>query len=230
MGLKDRLEFQEKSKPEYTEIVFILDRSGSMSGLEADTIGGFNTMLEKQKKEPGEAVISTILFHSESQVIHNRQSLEEVLPMTDKDYIPMGSTALLDALGDAITHISQIHKEMKKKYKPKKTLFVIITDGEENSSRKYSYAQIKEMIQKKKEKKNWEFLFLGANMDAIAAADRIGIHEDRATTFLCDEEGTALNYEEVTAVLSQVRDGTVPLGRKWKNRIEQDVAKRGGFV
>ena len=180
-----------------TELVFILDRSGSMSGLEADTIGGFNSMIEKQKKEAGEAVVSTVLFANGSSVIHDRLLLGEVPPLTEKEYFTCGCTALLDAVGGAIHHIGNIHKYARREGVPEKTMFIITTDGYENASRRYDYERVRRMIERQKEKYGWEFLFLGANIDAAKEAARFGIGADRSVNYKCDEEGTALNYEVI---------------------------------
>ena len=209
-----------------TELVFILDRSGSMSGLETDTIGGFNSMIAKQKKEAGEALVSTILFNNESVVIHDRLPLEDVPPMTEKEYFTLGCTALLDAIGGAIHHIGNIHKYARPEDVPEHTLFVITTDGMENASRRYSAQRVKEMIRRQKEKYGWEFLFLGANIDAAKEAARFGIGADRAVNYKCDEAGTALNYEVISEAVCSVRAAR-PLGADWKRRIDEDVQKRG---
>ena len=209
-----------------TELVFILDRSGSMSGLEGDTIGGFNSMIERQKKEAGEALVSTVLFDNECTVIHDRLPLGDVPPMTEEQYFTRGCTALLDAVGGAIRHIGNIHKYARREDVPEKTLFVITTDGMENASRRYSYDKVKRMIGRQKEKYGWEFLFLGANIDAAAEAGRFGISADRAVTYKCDEEGTALNYEVIGQAVCAVRSAR-PLSAGWKARIDEDVRKRG---
>ena len=187
-----------------TEIVFILDRSGSMSGLEADTIRGFNSMIEKQKKENGEALISTILFDNVSEVIHDRVPVQKVEPMTDKDYSVRGCTALLDAIGGAIHHIGNVHKYARKEDVPEHTLFVITTDGMENASRRYGSEKVKKMIERQKEKYGWEFLFLGANIDAVETAKHFGIGADRAVNYHSDREGTQLNYEVLSEAVSAV--------------------------
>ena len=181
-----------------TEIVFILDRSGSMSGLETDTIGGFNSMIEKQKKENGEALISTVLFDNVSEVIHDRVPVQKVEPMTDRDYSVRGCTALLDAIGGAIHHIGNVHKYARKEDVPEHTLFVITTDGMENASRRYDSEKVKKMIERQKEKYGWEFLFLGANIDAVETAKHFGIGADRAVNYHSDREGTQLNYFRVS--------------------------------
>ena len=208
-----------------TELVFILDRSGSMSGLETDTIGGFNSMIAKQKKEAGEALVSTVLFDNESVVIHDRLPLEDVPPMTEKEYFTLGCTALLDAVGGAIHHIGNIHKYARPEDVPEHTLFVITTDGMENASRRYSAQRVKEMIQHQKEKYGWEFLFLGANIDAVETAGHLGIAPDRAVNYHCDSEGTRLNYEVVGQAVAAVRC-SVPLDEHWKDAIEEDFRKR----
>lgn len=209
-----------------TELVFILDRSGSMSGLESDTIGGFNGMIAKQKKEEGEALVSTILFDDEVKIIHDRCPLKSIKPMTEKDYYVGGCTALLDALGGAIHHISQIHKYAREEDRPSKTVFVITTDGLENASRKYSRKDVRRMVQHEQEKYDWEFLFLGANMDAIAAAEDYGIREDHAVQYTCDSEGTALNFEAVGFAVESIRSGR-KLDKNWKAGVERDFKERG---
>ena len=209
-----------------TEIVFILDRSGSMAGLEKDTIGGFNAMIDKQRREAGEAYISTVLFDNLSEVIHDRVSLNDIPKLTEKDYYVRGCTALLDAVGSAIRHIGNIHKYARKEDVPTQTLFVITTDGLENASRKYTYEQVKSMIEKQKEKYGWEFLFLGANIDAAREAKRFGISADRAANYHCDEAGTSLNYEVISEAVSKVRC-CAPLTADWKARIDEDFEKRG---
>ena len=209
-----------------TELVFILDRSGSMSGLERDTIGGFNSMIEKQKKEAGEAVVSTVLFDSDIVVIHDRLPLSKVPRMTEKEYFPHGCTALLDAVGGSIHHIGNVHKYARKEDVPEKTLFVITTDGCENASRRYDYDKVRRMIERQKEKYGWEFLFLGANIDAAGEARRFGISADRAVNYNCDKEGTALNYDVIGEAVCSVR-ACRPLSADWKKRIDEDVKKRG---
>jgi uncharacterized protein YegL len=188
-----------------TEVVFILDRSGSMSGLEADTIGGFNSMIKKQKKEDGEAYISTVLFDDKTDVLYDRVPIGKVEPMNENQYYVRGCTALLDALGGAIHHIANVHKYAREEDKPEKTLFIITTDGMENSSRIYTYDKVKKMVEDEKENYGWEFLFLGANIDAIAVAGRFGIGADRAINYECDSQGTQLNYEVLSKTVSAVR-------------------------
>lgn len=209
-----------------TELVFILDRSGSMSGLEKDTIGGFNAMIEKQKREAGQALVSTVLFDNESVVIHDRLPLDRVPPLTEREYCTRGCTALLDAVGGAIRHIGNIHKYARREDVPEKTLFIITTDGYENASKRYDYEKVRRMIQHEKEKYGWDFLFLGANIDAAAEAKRFGISADRAVNYKCDEAGTALNYEVISDAVCSVR-ASRPLAADWKARIDEDIKKRG---
>ena len=209
-----------------TELVFILDRSGSMSGLETDTIGGFNSMIDKQKREAGEALVSTVLFDNESVVIHDRLPLEKVPPMTEKEYFTRGCTALLDAVGGAIHHIGNIHKYARREDVPDKTMFIITTDGYENASRRYDYETVRRMIERQKEKYGWEFLFLGANIDAVETARHFGIGADRAVNYHSDSAGTQLNYEVLSEAISAVRC-SAPLGANWKRRIDEDYEKRG---
>lgn len=211
-----------------TELVLILDRSGSMSGLEKDTIGGFNSMLEKQRKEPGDAVVSTVLFDNETEVIHDRVDIADVPNLTDKKYFVRGCTALLDAVGDAIHHIGNVHKYARKEDVPEKTLFIITTDGMENASHRYTYDKVRHMIDRQKERCGWEFLFLGANIDAAAEASRFGIDESMAANYHCDEAGTALNYEVISEAITSVRACAAPLSADWKKKIDADYKKRGG--
>ena len=211
-----------------TELVFILDRSGSMRGLEGDTIGGFNSMLAKQKQEPGECLVSTVLFDNETEVIHDRVPLEKVPELTDREYFVRGCTALLDAVGGAIHHIGNVHKYARLEDRPERTLFVITTDGMENASRRYDYDKVKAMIERQKEKYDWEFLFLGANIDAAKEAARFGISADRAVRYESDHKGTALNYEVISETVSCMRAcPSAPLAAGWKARIEADFKKRG---
>ena len=188
-----------------TEVIFILDRSGSMSGLEADTIGGFNSMIAKQKKEEGEAYISTVLFDDQTEVLYDRVPVNKVEPMNDNQYYVRGCTALLDAIGGAIHHIVNVHKYAREEDRPEKTLFIITTDGMENASRKYSYEKVKEMVERQKEKYGWEFLFLGANIDAIDVAGKFGIDSNRALNYVSDHKGTQLNYEVLNKTVSEFR-------------------------
>lgn len=211
-----------------TELVFILDRSGSMAGLEKDTIGGFNSMLEKQRKEPGDAVVSTVLFDTRVEVIHDRVALADVPDLTDREYYVRGCTALLDAVGGAIHHIGNVHKYARREDVPEKTLFIITTDGMENASRRYTYEKVRRMIEHEKEKYGWEFLFLGANIDAAVEAKRFGIDESMAANYHCDEEGTALNYEVISEAITSVRACAAPLSADWKKKIDADYRRRGG--
>ena len=221
-------------RKDLTELVFILDRSGSMSGLEADTIGGFNSLVEKQKKEEGEALISVVLFDDLQEVLYDRKALQTIEPMTDKQYYVRGCTALLDALGRAIHHIGNVHKYAREEDRPGKTLFIITTDGMENASRRYTYEKVKQMVERQKEKYGWEFLFLGANMDAISVAGRFGISADRAVRYECDREGTALNYQELSRSVSVMRQSPEPTAAAafardagdWANAIREDYKKR----
>lgn len=213
-------------KKELTELVFIIDRSGSMYGLTKDTIGGFNSMLDKQRSEEGSAFVSTVLFNNVSKVVHDREDIKSVAHMTDSDYEPYGSTALLDAVGGAVRHISNIHKYARKEDVPEKTLFVIITDGMENSSHTFSGAHVKSMIKERQEKYGWEFLFLGANMDAATAAEEIGIGSDRAVKYCCDDVGTELSYDEINKTVSSFRISG-KISDTWKAAIEEDEKCRG---
>ena len=214
-------------KKNLTEIVFILDRSGSMSGLEQDTIGGFNSLIEKQKKEDGEAYISTVLFDHISEVLHDRVDLKKIKPMTEDEYYVRGSTALLDAVGGAINHIGNIHKYARKEDVPEKTIFVIMTDGYENASRRYDYDEIRRMITRQKKKYDWEFMFLGANIDVISEARKFGVDEEMAVEFLNDKKGTAVSYDAICDAVSNCRTyGAVP--PTWKANIENDRRSRRG--
>ena len=212
-------------KKNLTEMVFILDRSGSMQGLEKDTIGGFNSMIEKQKKEEGEALISTVLFDDEVEVIHDRMSLEKIKKMTEEDYYVRGCTALLDAVGGAIHHIGNVHKYIREEDRPEHTIVVITTDGMENASRKYTKEKIKKMIERQKEKYGWEFIFLGANIDAVETARSYGIDEDCAANYKADSLGTGVLYENVSEAIVNLRcNGKMEKG--WKKNIENDCKKR----
>ena len=209
----------------FTEIVFILDRSGSMAGLEADTIGGFNSLIQKQKREDGKAVVSTVLFDDKCEVLHDRKDLMEIASLTEEDYYVRGCTALLDAVGGAIHHIGNVHKYARPEDRPERTLFIITTDGMENASRKYGYEKVKRMIERQKERYGWEFLFLGANMDAVSVAGRFGIAPERAVRFHCDEKGTELNYRVLSETIANVRCGA-PMEASWKDEIERDYEER----
>ena len=212
-------------KKNLTELVFILDRSGSMAGLEGDTIGGFNAMLQKQRGEPGEALISTVLFDNKTEVIHDRVPLDRVSALTEKEYFVRGCTALLDAVGGAIHHIGNVHKYAREEDRPEKTLFVITTDGMENASRRYTYDKVRAMIERQREKYGWEFLFLGANIDAAREAARFGIRSDCAADYHADSVGTEVIYEAVNEAVCQVRR-SAPLAADWKQNIDADFKGR----
>jgi uncharacterized protein YegL len=218
----------------YTEIVYILDRSGSMSGLEADTIGGFNSMMEKQKKTGEKALVSTVLFDDECEVIHDRIPIEKIEKMTDKQYYVRGCTALLDAVGGAIHHIGNVHKYAREEDRPEKTIFVITTDGMENASRNYSREKIEKMVKKQQKKYGWEFIFIGANIDAYAEAQKFGIRRDRAVNYVHDSRGTGIVYEGVSkAVCSVMMAGSALEAEKslgagaWQEEIAADYNSRG---
>lgn len=213
-------------KKNLTELVMILDRSGSMGGLESDTIGGYNAMLEKQKKVEGEVLVSTILFDDVSDVIHDRVPISEVKPITEKEYYVRGCTALLDAVGGAISHIKTIHKYIREEDVPEKTIVVITTDGMENASYRYDLSTVKRMVEQEKESHGWEFFFLGANMDAIEVAGSFGITADRAVSYHSDHIGTALNYEVVGEAVAETRKCSMPIDAGWKKKIEKDFKKR----
>ena len=213
-------------KNNITELVFILDRSGSMSGLESDTIGGFNSMIEKQKKQEGECFVSTVLFDDESEILHDRVKLGDIPKMTDNDYTVRGCTALIDAIGGAIHHIGNIHKYARAEDVPEHTMFVITTDGQENASRRYTSKQVKKMIERQKEKYGWEFLFIGANIDAVETAARYGIGKDRAVNYNADEEGTHIMYDSIAKAVCNVR-ASAPLSAEWSEEINADYQKRG---
>ena len=203
-----------------TELVFIIDRSGSMSGLEADTIGGFNGLLEKQKREEGEAYVSVILFDDRTEVLYDRIDIRKVEPMNDTQYYVRGCTALLDAVGGAIHHIGNVHKYAREEDVPEKTLFIITTDGLENASRVYSYDKVRSMIERRKEENHWEFLFLGANIDAVQVAGRFGIKANRAVRYEHDEIGTRLNYEVMSKAVSYAR--CAPSAAHMESALDED--------
>ena len=209
-----------------TEIVFILDRSGSMSGMESDVIGGFNSMLKKQKETSVRAYVSTVLFDHEAIVLHDREKIEQVPLMTEKDYKPRGTTALLDAIGSSIKHIATVHKYARAEDRPTHTLFVITTDGRENASHAYNFEKIKRMVEEQKQKYNWEFIFLGADIDAISIAGRIGIDRDYSVKYKRDEEGILLSYETVSNVVSSRCSSDAKLSKNWKRALEEDYIKR----
>ena len=198
-----------------------------MAGLEDDTIGGFNAMIEKQRKVAGEALVSTVLFDNDCEVVHDRVDIQKIEPMTRNEYYVRGCTALLDAVGGAIHHIGNVHKYAREEDRPEKTLFVITTDGMENASRKYSYEKLRAMIEGQKEKYGWEFIFLGANIDAAKEAARFGINADRAANYHADSKGTNVVYETVSEAITQVRCSAAPLSADWKQRVDEDYRKRG---
>lgn len=208
-----------------TELVFILDKSGSMSGLESDTIGGFNSMLKKQQKEEGEAIVTTVLFDDKYDIIHDRINIKAIKPLTEKEYFVEGSTALLDAIGKTIVKIGNVQKNTDKDFRADKVVFVITTDGMENASREYTYEKIRTMIENQKVKYQWEFIFLGANIDAISTAERFGIGADRAATYHADSKGTQLNYDVVSEVVSDFRANRA-VSHNWKKKIEMDYKDR----
>ena len=210
-----------------TELVFILDRSGSMAGLESDTIGGFNSLIEKQRKEPGEAYVSVVLFDSVSEVLYDRVPLSKVEPMTDKQYFVRGCTALVDAMGGAIRHIGNVHKYAREEDVPEHTIFTITTDGMENASRHYTADEVRRLVENQKKKYGWEFIFLGANIDAVETARHYGIGADRAVDYVSDSIGTQLNYEAISGALSSVR-ACAQMADGWADGIRADYARRGG--
>jgi len=213
-------------KKDLTELVFILDRSGSMSGLERDTIGGYNSMMENQRDEQGEAFVTTVLFDDEIEILHDRVNLRTMAPITSKEYFVRGTTALLDAMGKTISKVGNAQKYSPESERAEKVIFVITTDGMENASREYSYEKVREMVERQKAKYGWEFIFLGANIDAVAEARRFGIAEDRAARFNPDEKGTALNYQVVGEAVRELRANRT-MERDWKKRIDDDYKKRG---
>ena len=213
-------------KKNLTELVFILDRSGSMSGLESDTIGGYNSMLSKQKKEEGEATITTVLFDDEYELLHDRISIKGVGSITDKEYFVRGTTALLDAIGKTLNKIINVQRHTAEDEKAENIMFVIITDGMENSSYEYNYDKIKNMIEHQKNKYGWEFIFLGANIDSVATAEHFGIDKDRAADYKADSKGTLLNYEVISETVSSLRKNK-KVSSSWKDRIERDYESRG---
>ena len=215
----------EKKRNDLTELVFILDRSGSMAGLESDTIGGFNGLIDKQKKVDGKAFVTTVLFDNQQKTVHDRVDLTEVAPMTEKEYYVGGSTALLDAVGDTVTHIEKIHKYVRPEDVPAHTMVVITTDGMENSSHRWRAADVKKLVEKKKEG-GWEFLFLGANIDAVSEAARFGIDADRAVRYCNDSEGVRKNFSAVGKAMAHLRrEACMPAS--WKEEIEEDYKSRG---
>lgn len=211
-----------------TELVFILDRSGSMGGLESDTIGGFNGMLKKQREQEGEVTVTTVFFNDGYEIIHDRIPIEHILPITNKEYYVRGCTALLDAVGKTIHKIVNVQKILPEEQRAEKVIFVIITDGLENASREYSYKLIKSMIEHEKEKYGWEFMFLGANIDAVAEADKMGIGEERAVTYSNDRAGVLLNYDTISETVCMMRQAPKmsDIGREWKKNIEKNRSNK----
>ena len=210
---------------ELTELVFILDRSGSMHGLEKDTIGGFNSMIDKQRKEEGDCLVSAVLFNQHSDVLYDRVSLKDIREMTEKDYVPSGCTALIDALGGAIKHIRNVHKYIREEDVPAHTVFVITTDGLENASHRYGSDQVKRMVAEQKEK-GWEFLFLGANIDAVETASMYGIDRDRSVNYVPDSAGSIKNFKVLSETISKFR-AKGRIDADWSEEIEEDYKKRG---
>jgi len=208
-----------------TELVFILDKSGSMSGLEDDTIGGFNSLLTKQQKEPGQAIVTTVLFDDKYELLHDRISISGIRPITDKEYFIGGSTALLDAIGKTIIKIGNAQKYTGEDQRASKVMFIITTDGMENASREYTIGKIRQLIERQKEKYGWEFLFLGANIDAVSTAAEFGIDADRAVNYVADAQGTNLNYQAVCCAVSEIRTSNT-LNRNWKASIDEDFQNR----
>lgn len=208
-----------------SEIVFILDRSGSMHGLEKDTIGGFNSLIAKQKEQPGSCFVTTVLFDNELQTVHDRLPLEKVPEMTGREYYTRGCTALLDAIGETVIHIETIHKYARPDDVPGRTMFVIITDGMENASKHFSHSEIKRLIEKKKEADSWEFLFIGANIDAVTTAGHLGIDAENSVNYHADAQGTEVVYSAVCEAVGNVR-ARAPLGKKWNKKINDDFKAR----
>lgn len=216
----------EEKREDLTELVFILDRSGSMSGLEEDTIGGFNSVIEKQKRQSGKCLVTTVLFDSRVQTLHDRVELQQLRPMTREDYCVGGCTALLDALGCTIRHIANIHRYARPEDVPARTSFVIMTDGLENASRVFGSEEVKRMIRHEKEKYGWEFLFLAANIDAVETAERMGIQRDRAVNYHPDEKGIRMAYDAVDKVVSARRASAAPLSADWCADVDMDYRNR----
>lgn len=213
-------------KNNITEIVFILDKSGSMAGFEGDTVGGFNSAIEKQKKTDGKVYVSTVLFDNESEVIHDRVDISAVKPMTCDDYSVGGCTALLDAIGGAIHHIGNIHKYARSEDVPEHTVFIITTDGMENASHRFSSARVKEMIDRQREKYGWEFIFLAANIDAVETAERIGIKRERAVNYCQDREGIQVSYEAMSEAITTMRCSRPLDGGEWRKNLDNDNQRR----
>ena len=212
-------------KNNITELVFILDRSGSMAGLESDTIGGFNSLIEKQRKQDGKCYVSTVLFDNVSEVLYDRVELSKIRKMTEDDYTVRGCTALIDAIGGAIHHVGNVHKYARPEDVPEQTMFVIMTDGMENASRRYTSDEVKKMIEKEKEKYGWEFLFIGANIDSVETARHFGIGADRSVNYHADAQGTAVVFDAVTETVCNVRERR-PLASSWSAKINKDYNSR----
>ena len=213
-------------KTNITELVFILDKSGSMSGLESDTIGGYNAMLKKQLEAQGEAIVTTVLFDDKYELLHDRINIKGIRPITDKEYYVGGCTALLDAIGKTISKIGNAQKHTAKEMRADNVIFVITTDGLENASREYNYEKIRAMIERQKQQYNWEFIFLGANIDAVSTAESLGINANRAANYNADSQGTRLNYEVVGKALCNIRENNA-IPEDWKRDIDKDFAVRG---
>ena len=222
--MNEKMNERTNGKNELTELVFILDRSGSMAGLEGDTVGGFNALIEKQRKQAGDCLVSVVLFDNESEVVYDRVPLKDVRPMTEEDYSVRGCTALIDALGGAIRHIGNIHKYARREDVPAHTVFVITTDGMENASRRWRAEEVRRLISRKKEE-GWEFLFVAANIDAVETASRFGIGADRAVNYHADKKGTKVVYETVAEAVAQVRCA-MPLAPEWSEKINEDFRGR----
>lgn len=214
-----------KMKNKKLELVFILDKSGSMAGLEADTIGGYNSMLKKQQKEEGEAFVTTVFFNHDYELLHDRINVKGISPITEDDYQVGGTTALLDAIGSTIQKISNVQKRTNEENRADKVLFVITTDGMENASREYTANKIKQMVTRQKEQFGWEFMFLGANIDSISTAEKYGIDEEFAVNYHADNKGTQLNYQAVNEAVMMMRSGK-KIDRSWKEIIERDFSQR----
>ena len=223
--MKKTNETAAKVKNNITELVFILDRSGSMAGLEDDTIGGFNSLIEKQKKEDGKCFVTTVLFDNELETVYDRVDLKRIEPMTDKQYYVRGCTALIDAIGTTIKHIANIHKYARKSDVPEHTMFIIMTDGMENASHIYSSEKVKKMIEHEKKKYGWEFLFIGANIDAVETAANFGIEEERAVNYHADSKGTKVVYKAVGNAVCEMRS-CAPMSNSWRDEINEDYNSR----
>lgn len=214
-----------EKKNNLTELVFLLDRSGSMAGLESDTVGGFNALIEKQRREEGDCLVSTVLFDHECKVLHDRVPLSQIAPMTEKEYTVRGTTALIDAIGCAIHHIGNVHKYARPEDVPEKTLFVITTDGMENASRLYSADEVRKMVERQKEKYGWEFLFIGANIDSVETAGHFGIDASRAVNYHADKKGTAVVFNAVSDAVHAFRSSKT-LSEDWDASIDADFQSR----